>query len=334
MTMSTMFKLRPPFFVDNIPTTAPTIPMGITSQFIHPSRGMNAIRPRTSVTRPIMIETMFMPAQMVADRACDKSALVTRDLNASDAIETGVKHLLRITAVAAIPLALVACARQGDNQQELADLDRELTGAASGNQHDPALAAALRDQIMIDPALAQSSNVNAVRPPSRPDSGAVPADGGVARNDGVDQAALTPAPAPKDCPGCAKARGALTLGELAARQSNASIATCAPRLRYSAQWAGRLPADVPLYPDARLAEAAGAEDCPLRVVSFATAAPVGKVVDWYYTKLRGVGYSADHQADAQQHVLGGTRGDAAVIVYVSPRPSGGSDVDLVSNAGR
>jgi hypothetical protein len=32
-------------------------------------------------------------------------------------------------------------------------------------------------------------------------------------------------------------------------------------------------------------------------------------------------------------VLGGTRGEDAYVVYVTARKGGGSDVDLVSNAG-
>ena len=244
-----------------------------------------------------------------------------------------MNRLAAILSIALAPVVLAACSKQPATQQNLADLDAELT-AAPKDQRDPALAGALRDQILVDPALAQSANDNAVRPPSRPASGAVPPDGIGAASDGVDAAALKPAPPARDCPGCRKTDGALTLGELAKRQPQVAAADCAPRLRYSAAWATRLPVDVPLYPDARVAEAAGAVDCPLRVVSFASGAPVGKVIDWYYGKMRGAGYSADHQADGDTHVLGGTHGDAAYILYVSPRAGGGSDTDLVTNGGR
>ncbi|MFH7218159.1 hypothetical protein ACHWGM_28060 [Klebsiella pneumoniae] len=46
------------------------------------------------------------------------------------------------------------------------------------------------------------------------------------------------------------------------------------------------------------------------------------------------GYSAGHSTDGKQHVLGGVRGNDAYVVYVTARAGGGSDVDLVSNAGR
>ena len=56
-----------------MPTTAPTIPIGMTSQFSHPSSGTKATRPATSVTRPMRIEMTFMTAQMAPPRRRDKS---------------------------------------------------------------------------------------------------------------------------------------------------------------------------------------------------------------------------------------------------------------------
>lgn len=236
----------------------------------------------------------------------------------------------------ALVLTLAACGRAPDPQQDLDSLDRELTDANSaGNMRDPTIAAALHDQIMVDPTLAQSSNANAVRPPPRPDSGAVPLD--VPRPDPVDPRTLRHAPAPSGtCPECTAKAGAFTLGALAALQREVGTAQCAGAVSYSAGWANRLPADLPLYPDARVSEAAGtaANGCALRIVSFASSAPVGKVIDWYYTRANAARYSADHRADAKMHTLGGTRGTDAYIVYATPRQGGGTDIDMVSNAGR
>nr|WP_208404096.1 hypothetical protein [Sphingomonas insulae] len=227
-------------------------------------------------------------------------------------------------------LLLAACSKQPASQQDLDSLDKELTGAtqASGadNQRDPALTAALHDQIMVDPALTQSANTNVVRPPSRPDPLSIPTD--PVRDDRVTAADLKAVPAArKDCPECRKADGALTLGELASRQSG--DATCTQRVSYSAGWANRLPADVPLYPDARVREAAGNDACGLRVVSFTSGAPVGRILDWYNARVSRAGYSAEHQASGAMHVLGGTRGDAAYVLYATANPAGGSDVDLL-----
>jgi hypothetical protein len=47
------------------------------------------------------------------------------------------------------------------------------------------------------------------------------------------------------------------------------------------------------------------------------------------------GYSAEHQLDGAQHILGGTRGrdDGAYVLFLTPRKDGGTDVDLVANNG-
>jgi hypothetical protein len=227
---------------------------------------------------------------------------------------------------------LAACGRSSTDQQDLNSLDAELTNATG---RDPAATAALGSQIMVDPRLAQSSNADVVRPPTQPGSGAVP-DIALAA-DPVDAKTLKPAPAASnDCPECKTANGALTLGALAERQKTPDAAACAEKIGYSAGWANRLPADLSLYPGARLSEAAGADQggCRLRVVSFASAAPMQKMLDYYFTKATAAGYSAGHSTDGRQHVLGGVRGNDAYVLYVTARKGGGSNVDLVSNAGR
>lgn len=236
-------------------------------------------------------------------------------------------HANRLFAAAVLILA--GCARPPATQQDLDSLDKELTAGVAGNQRDPALTAALRDQIMVDPALAHTANVDAVRPPSRPDPLSIPIDPTAGRADGVTAADLKPTPAAKgDCPSCKAAAGALTLAELAARQRPAD-AGCAQRVTYSATWAARLPGDVPLYPDARVQEAAGNDACGLRIVSFASSAPAPRILDWYTARVTRAGYSAEHQAQGDEHVLGGTRGAAAYVVHVTPGPGGGSRVDLL-----
>lgn len=249
-----------------------------------------------------------------------------------------------LTAVI-LPVALTACGG-GDPQRNLDSLDAELTdGNASGNARDPAMMAALQDQIMVDPALAAQSNADAVRPPAQPYSGALPADGiavatrPVAATTGATTSErLKPAPAAKgDCPGCTAARESVTLGALAARQTAPGTASCAANLLYSAHWAQRLPGDLPLYPDARVTEAAGndAGACRVRAVSFASSAPLQRVLDYYYTRASNAGYSAQHQADGAEHVLGGTRArdDGAFAIFLTSRADGGTDVDIVANRG-
>lgn len=235
-----------------------------------------------------------------------------------------------LTLSLVLPLALAACGGASDNADESVD----------ANSVDPALASALHDQIMVDPQLGQQSNGDAVRPPGQPYSGAVPPDGvaaGPAAKDGDLLHAPAPVAASKDCGACAAARESNTLGGLAARQKDGRTSSCAGNLQYSASWAQRLPADLPLYPQARVNEAAGTEggQCALRVVSFSAPVTVQGMLDWYYTKATRAGYTSEHQLDGEQHILGGTRDrdGGAYVIYITARPDGGSDIDLVANNG-
>jgi len=249
-------------------------------------------------------------------------------------------------SVLLLPLALLACGKRADDRN-LDSLDNELVEAGSGNANssDPAMTSALHDQIMVDPALAQQSNVDSVRPPAQPYSGGVPPVG-IAQPPGAATSAgaatsetIKPAPAPasKDCPGCKAARDSLTLGALASRQTDKRTSGCAGAMRYSARWAERLPADIPLYPGARVAEAAGADTdrCRLRAVTFSTSAKLQTVLDWYHTRVTNSGFSAEHQSDGIEHTLGGARDrdGGAYVLFLTGRRDGGTDVDLVANAG-
>jgi hypothetical protein len=226
-------------------------------------------------------------------------------------------------------LALTACGGAPDNDE-----------SADANGVDPELASALQGQIMVDPQLAQQSNGDSVRPPGQPYSAGVPGEG-VAAGGGLKDGELMRAPAPvaadKNCGACTAARESVTLGGLAERQKQGGISGCASNLQYSAGWAQRLPADLPLYPQARVSEAAGTEGgkCALRVVSFSAPVTVQGMLDWYYTKAVRAGYTSEHQVDGEQHILGGTRDrdGGAYVLYVTPRPDGGSDIDLVANNG-
>jgi hypothetical protein len=230
-----------------------------------------------------------------------------------------------------LPLALAACSSNSGNDGD---------DSASANGVDPALASALQQQIMVDPALGQQSNGDTVRPPNQPASGGVPADG-VAAAGAIKDGELMHAPAAvtadKSCKECAAAREATTLGGLAARQKDARTSGCAANLQYAAAWANRLPPDLPLYPQARVTEAAGTEtgQCALRVVSFSSPQPMQAMLDWYYTKAVRAGYTSEHQVDGEEHILGGTRerDSGAYVLFMTSRPDGGTDIDLVANNG-
>jgi hypothetical protein len=237
---------------------------------------------------------------------------------------------------ALFPLLLLAgCGKQPDATSDLDRLDRELTDPNSaGNTRDPAVAAALADPIMVDPALVRSSNAHAIRPPDQPPTGAVPP--ALPLTDPVADGSVPAAPAARaDCPDCKARQAARTAGALGELQRDAATAGCAARVGYSAAWANRLPSSLPLYPGAQVGEAAGtdADGCRLRIVSFVTGAAPAKAVGFYHARARKAGFSAEVQQDGRMQVVGGTRGHAAFVVYATPRPGGGSSVDLVVNGG-
>jgi len=236
-----------------------------------------------------------------------------------------------LVAAMMLSLALAAC---GGNEASNPD------SADNVEEADPALTSALQDQIMVDPSLSQSANADSVRPPMRPYSGGVPADG-VATNDNVVGGELmqVPDPVPAETGAeCQAARQSTTLGGLAGRQQEGGLSGCAAQVEYSAAWAQRLPQGIPLYPKARVSEAAGTDkgSCALRVVSFSSPDPMGQMLNWYYTMVVRAGYSAEHQVDGDEHILGGTRGrdDAAYVIFLAPRADGGTDIDIVANRGR
>ncbi|MBW4331522.1 hypothetical protein KY084_11650 [Stakelama sp. CBK3Z-3] len=239
-------------------------------------------------------------------------------------------------ALIAVPMILAGCSG-GDDDSALDNLDSDLVDTA--NSTDPAVTGALQDQIMVDPTLADQRNGNAVRPPGKPYSGALP-DSGVAGRASGDAGKLMQAPAPtpaKDCPACKASGNSVTLGALAQQQGNGRVAGCAADIRYSTRWAARMPTDMPLYPGAKVIEAAGTDKdaCRLRIVNFQTSTPLDTMVNWYYTRARRAGFTAEHQIDGTEHILGGTRArdDGAYVLWLRPRDGGGTDIDIVTNNG-
>jgi len=197
---------------------------------------------------------------------------------------------------------------------------------------DPAIAAAINAPIMVDPSLGQLSNNDAIRPPPAPDPLSMPSDALGMEVDKVDPATLAHAPAAKgECPRCTAAASALTLAAFA--ESQGEGAACVAGLRYATGWAERLPATLPLPTGARVVEAAGtdAPGCGLRVVSFSTATPAERVIDWFFTRTRGDGLAFDHGEVHGRHLLAGTRGRRRFAIHAVPRPGGGTDATLLSS---
>ncbi len=227
-----------------------------------------------------------------------------------------------------LPLALgLAACNQRTNDTELAKLDNEITG----NDADPALTSALEDQIMVDPALTQQSNKNAVRPPATPPQAQYPLPAG---SKGGSAAGATGSGAPARAAAGTPPSGAVQTAA-ASDEPGPAGADCASRLNYNPAWARRLPAAFAMLPGARLTEAAGldASDCRARVVTFTTNEAPQRVLDYYRGRAIGAGYSAEHAVREGDHILAGTaRGsDAAYYLILTPRRGGGSDVAMITN---
>jgi hypothetical protein len=175
--------------------------------------------------------------------------------------------------------------------------------ASLGNDADPQLTSALNDQILVDPNLADQSNRNAVRPPATTTKAQYPQGG----PEGTAQPA-----APAGCNSGAK-------------------------FDYNMSWANRLAPEFPVYPGAKVTEAAGndANGCGMRVVSFSTGDDLQRVLDWYHTRAVHAGYTSEHQLRGTDDVLAGSNERTGGAFYlVATRTSGGAEASLISNKGR
>lgn len=230
-------------------------------------------------------------------------------------------------ALLALPLLLAGCG-EAPADDPLAALEAELAADTS----DPAVAAALADPIMTDPALVSRADSNAVRPAPAPYAAPIPASDVAARGstaDSIEREKLDAAPASSgDCADCATARAATTLAALATPFAG----QCATQLSYSHGWSTRLPDTVPLAPGARLVEAAGISNpaCDVRVVRYWSDLDSARLIDWAFTRAKAGGYASERHADALGERLSGRHpGGSRYALHVDPREGGGSDVVLL-----
>src|SRR5688500_14709904 len=154
---------------------------------------------------------------------------------------------------------------------------------------DPALSGALGEQIMVDPDLVGQNRANS--------AAAMPSlDGSLPTVDANSEAiAAARAEALRLVGGPGRLKKAPEAREQSANLPvDPALAGCAERAQYTAQWAAKLPRPFPVYPRGAVQEAAGtdASGCALRVVSFVTPVPLAEVMDFYFTRARGAGFSA------------------------------------------
>jgi hypothetical protein len=224
---------------------------------------------------------------------------------------------IRIAALGAA-LSLGAC---GDNSSELANIDNQIVG----NDADPALTSALEDQIMVDPALSQQSNRNAVRPPETPTQAQYPLPQG-------GQPGARPAAVRGPGAGAGSSSGVVAQ---AGGGGEVGIAGCGPDFDYNMRWARALPAALPVYPGSRITDAAGSDaaNCRARVVTFTTADDWQRVLNYYTGRAARAGYTAEHQRREGDHILAGTNSGAGAFFLIITPAGNGSEVALIAKQG-
>ena len=223
----------------------------------------------------------------------------------------------------------------------LAGCGKDQTEASGTGDEDPALTSALGDQIMVDPDLAGQNRGNAAISGGGPASGAIPPQ--LKTPEAIaaakaDAAKLVGGPL-QTAPAVSKESEATPANATAADLALSipgSGSQCADKVDYTAAWATKLPAALPVYPRGHVQEAAGTDKdgCHLRVVNFVTPVGVQDVLDFYYTRARAAGYDAGHTTegkDGAMHLLGGSKGASAYVVYVQAKADGLTEVDIVAN---
>lgn len=210
-------------------------------------------------------------------------------------------------------------------------------------EEDPATTEALGDQIMYDPDLAGQNRADSAAFVPSGDGSLPTVEGGAqaiaaARADALrlvgGAGKMQKAPQPREVAGALPADATLTAAARAAAAPGGN-GDCAARAQYTMQWAAMLPAAFPVYPRGAVQEAAGsdASGCSLRVVNFVTPVPLGEVMDFYYSRARAAGFSAERVLQDGDDTLGGVKGTASYVVYARRLPSGNTEVDLVTSGG-
>jgi hypothetical protein len=234
---------------------------------------------------------------------------------------------MNIRLIAAVaPIALLAACGGGDKDP------------ATGDAGDPATEQALNDGLMTDPDMAAQNEANAAL--SGTENAAIP---NIDKSPKAIEAAqarafemvggrehLKPAPQARQLPESAPDTPAMIAAAKAAVKPGG--ANCADNAEYSAAWAAKLPATFPVYPRGNTLEAAGTDqgDCALRIVSFVTPVALDDVLSFYSSRAQDAGFGVEHILKAGDHILSGTKGTSAYVVYGRRLQQGVTQIDLVT----
>lgn len=225
---------------------------------------------------------------------------------------------MRITLLA--PLLLVAACSKTDETENAS--------------RDPVAAAALDDPLMTDPDLTGQNRGNAALDGGLPD-GAVPAfkrgaeEVAAARQEAerVLGRPIPAAPEPSATKETSRLAGAATLQAVA--EAAGLGRQCTGKIEYSAIWAARMPAPLPVYPRGHTLVAGGSDaaGCKLRAVRYVTPAEPGDVIAFYHASASAAKLPAARSREGADDVLSGK----GYALFVRKRGDGLSEVDLVTS---
>jgi hypothetical protein len=208
-------------------------------------------------------------------------------------------------------------------------------------ESDPALAAALDAPLLTDPDLTALNRADSVAS-MPPVSGILPTlDNGpeafaAARADALALVGgaqrMRSAPEPREEGDPLPPGSSLSATARAAMMPGVE-AKCVQGASHTLQWAARMPEAFPVYPRAAAQEAAGSDHghCRLRIVDFVTPVPLGEVMDFYFTRARAAGFSAEHIRQGGDTVLAGSKGQAVYAVHARRLPSGNTRAALITS---
>lgn len=233
--------------------------------------------------------------------------------------------MLRRAALLVLAASLAGCSGQKAPQQRA--------------EQDPAVSAALNEQLMTDPDLARINPDNRVLAGGGPAAAPIPLEDrspeaiARARADAAALLGRAAAPAPQPTAPALSPLPRDTVALAAAAALGQAGAGCIGKLDYGFIWAARMPAALPVYPRGHAQDAAGTdkEGCALRAMSFVTPVPVEDLVAFYWATTRRAGLAAEHRLAGRDEAVIGRKGGALAAAFVRARDDGLTEVDLVSS---
>jgi hypothetical protein len=221
-----------------------------------------------------------------------------------------------------VPVVLLTACSGGDRAED------------ANAQRDSVAAAALDDPLMTDPDLTGQNRGNAALDGGLPD-GALPSfkrsaeEVAAAKLEAERQLGkpIPTAPDPVRSTKASRLAGAVTLQAIA--QAAALGGDCPAKMDYSAVWAARLPATLPVYPRGHVLVAGGSDiaGCKLRAVRFVTPVEPGDVTAFYVASTGAAKLPAERTREGDDEVVSGK----GYALFARKRGDGLTEVDLVTS---